>query len=130
VSEWLRAAWEFSLQSFRGLTGHRQVYRTRVVNEIPHHLQPNSLYVIGVRFPWSAALQCPCGCGAIIQLSLLSDDFPHWLLVVDRDGIPTLSPSVWRTTGCGSHFLLKKGIVIWCRRRAFRSPEVARDSPQ
>lgn len=64
---------------------------------------------------WSAGFLCPCGCGDVIELLLLSSMTPHWTLSVDRLRRPTLSPSVWRTTGCGSHFWLRNGRVEWTK---------------
>ena len=65
---------------------------------------------------WHVALVCPCGCGATIALNVLPDASPRWRLYESADG-PTLSPSVWRTTGCRSHFILRRGGVIWCHGR-------------
>lgn len=63
---------------------------------------------------WAVALRCPCGCGARLELMLLPEVKPHWKLQVDKNGVPSLKPSVWRETGCQSHFWLKKGRIIWC----------------
>lgn len=115
MKKWLLSVWECFRQSSQGLIGGEPQYRTKHVTEIPSRLRPHLLYAIGYP-PWSAALQCPCGCGAIIQLSLLQDDSPRWVLTIDEEETPTLFPSVWRRAGCHSHFLLKKGKVIWYRR--------------
>jgi len=71
--------------------------RSVAVDELPDSVAQRRLYLIGNGVPWSAALLCPCGCGEVIQLSLLPDDSPSWTVSFDRDGLPTLSPSVWRT---------------------------------
>ena len=85
------------------------------VDELPDSLVPHRLYLIGSGIPWSAALLCPCGCGEVIQISLLPDDSPSWTFKSDRDGLPVLSPSIWRTKGCRSHFFLRHGSVEWCK---------------
>jgi len=73
------------------------------------------LYVIGNgSFPWAVAMLCPCGCGSVIQLSLLEADSPRWRLFIDHKGVPTLAPSVHRTRGCKSHFFLRAGQIDWC----------------
>jgi Family of unknown function (DUF6527) len=95
-------------------------YRHRIhsiaVDEMPDTLIPRRLYLIGSNgMPWSAAILCPCGCGEAIQLSLLIDDSPSWTLSADRHDLPILSPSVWRTKGCRSHFFLRHGMIEWCR---------------
>jgi hypothetical protein len=94
---------------------HRDRLRSVAVDEIPDSLAQRHLYLIGSRVPWSAALLCPCGCGEMIQLILLPDDSPSWTLSFDHNGLPTLSPSVWRTKGCRSHFFLRAGMIIWFR---------------
>jgi hypothetical protein len=35
-------------------------------------------------------------------------------LQLARGYLKTLSPSVWRTTGCRSHFIFRRGRVVWC----------------
>lgn len=93
----------------------RNRYRSIAIDELPDSLKQQRLYLIGERTPWSAALLCPCGCGEIIHLSLLQDEFPSWRVTFDRDALPTLQPSVWRTKGCRSHFFLRHGSIVWCR---------------
>jgi hypothetical protein len=98
------------------------IYRDRLhsvaTDELPDSLAKHRLYLIGNGVPWAGALLCPCGCGEVIQLSLLPDDSPSWTVSFDRDGFPTLSPSVWRTKGCRSHFFLRHGRIAWCRSKA------------
>lgn len=93
---------------------HRNRLRQISVDELPDVLRNRRLYLIGHASPWSAALLCPCGCGEVINLSLLADDSPSWKISAGRDGLPSLSPSVWRTQGCRSHFFLQEGKVLWC----------------
>lgn len=97
---------------------HPWIYRDRIrreaVDDVPDSLQRRRLYVIGDDSPWSVALLCPCGCSETIHISLLPDDLPTWKLSFDRNGLPTLSPSVWRTAGCRSHFFLRQGVIVWC----------------
>ena len=92
---------------------HRNRLRSVAVDELPDSVAGRRLYLIGSGVPWSAALLCPCGCGEVIQLSLLADDSPSWMVTFDGDGLPTLSPSVWRTKGCRSHFFLRHGAIVW-----------------
>ena len=96
---------------------HRDRFRSVTIEELPDSLTQRRLYLIGSGVPWSAALICPCGCGEVIQISLLPDDSPSWTVSFDRDGLPTLSPSVWRTKGCRSHFFLRRGNIVWHRSR-------------
>lgn len=83
--------------------------------EAPDHLAPGTAYVIGENdYQWHVVMGCPCGCGASIYLNLLPDDRPLWELACHGDGTFSLSPSVWRTTGCRSHFFVRRSRVEWC----------------
>lgn len=62
---------------------------------------------------WSAGFRCPCGCNEVIELLLLPDVEPNWSLSVDPLGRATLQPSVWKRSGCKSHFFLVHGRVKW-----------------
>nr|WP_291162796.1 DUF6527 family protein [Hyphomicrobium sp.] len=59
-------------------------------------------------------MRCPCGCGATIELMILPGANPRWSIQVDEVGRPTLQPSVWRQTGCRSHFWVRRGRIQWC----------------
>ncbi len=63
---------------------------------------------------WTAGMGCPCGCGRRLEVMLLPGVKPRWDLTVDRDGRPTLHPSVWVNDGCRSHFFLRGGQIEWC----------------
>lgn len=62
---------------------------------------------------WSAGLNCPCGCGEVIELMLLPNVKPRWDISIDHLNRPTLFPSVWRSTGCRSHFWIRQGKIHW-----------------
>jgi len=89
-------------------------FRVQYAIDVPDTPRPFEVYAIGEPCAWQAALLCPCGCGHLIQLSLLDSDTPRWKLAADRDGNATLSPSIWRTRGCEAHFFIRGGQVIWC----------------
>jgi hypothetical protein len=95
-------------------------YRVVLADELPDAIRPFDLYAIGEGQPWLAVIQCPCGCGSIIQLSLLKYDSPRWSLYIESDGTGTLSPSIWRSQGCQSHFFVKKGKIVWCNNKPTR----------
>ena len=92
-------------------------YRTKIVDELPDRMKTRTLYLIGASQPWSAALICPCGCGELIQLSLLPHDSPSWRCHFESKRKPSLEPSIWRTTGCRSHFFLRRGRIVWCHHQ-------------
>lgn len=74
------------------------------------------LYVIGSRAsPWKAAIVCPCGCRELIELNMAPPGKPRWRIVSIVEGRVTLYPSVWRTTGCRSHFLILDGEIVWAK---------------
>lgn len=92
-------------------------WKTTLCADEPETLFPNVLYLIGDQTPWAAVFLCPCGCKAAVWLNLLRDHRPRWAVSVSTRGVPTVSPSVDRHVGCKSHFVLRSGRIVWCRRR-------------
>ena len=62
---------------------------------------------------WSVAMRCPCGCGQKVELALMPEAQPRWILRVGPDRSPTLEPSVWLRDGCRSHYFVRRGKVQW-----------------
>ena len=97
-------------------TWTRPKFRTVFTEEVPDAPAEGRVYVVGQDGEqWSVALRCPCGCNAVLQLSLHREGRPRWHLTCHKDGSVSLSPSVWRRVGCGSHFFLRRGRVEWFR---------------
>ncbi|WP_412769231.1 DUF6527 family protein [Ralstonia pseudosolanacearum] len=72
------------------------------------------VYVVAPKgVPKWTMLRCPCGCGEVITLSLQPTHEPRWTFDAATSGRASLYPSIWRTTGCHSHFWLKDGRVFW-----------------
>jgi hypothetical protein len=89
--------------------------RLREVADAPDAPALRVMYVMGAcGHKWHLIMRCPCGCGASIYLNLLPDDRPLWKLEIHEDGTFSLSPSVWRTTGCRSHFFVRRSRIEWC----------------
>jgi len=87
---------------------------TIYLGELPDKLKKDAVYLIGENgYLWSAALLCPCGCQAIIQLNLLSDAKPCWRVEEHTNGTISLAPSVWSRRGCGSHYFVRRGFIKW-----------------
>lgn len=85
------------------------------VKELPSELDNGVVYVVrDGDEPDSLILKCPCGCGEIIYLNLLTDTKPVWKFNINRFGLISIVPSVWRTVRCRSHFFLTKGRIIQC----------------
>jgi hypothetical protein len=91
-------------------------YATRIVQDaLPKKLNRKTLYVVeDDGFEEQAAIVCPCGCGAVLHLNLLTDERPCWRVTRHGDGTATLQPSVWRQKGCMSHFRFRRGRIEWC----------------
>jgi hypothetical protein len=84
---------------------------------LPEIFDERTIYVIGKPEPWLVAFNCPCGCNSIIQLNLLQNAKPKWRLLENSKGRITISPSVWRTEGCKSHFFVRKSKIDWVGSR-------------
>src|SRR4051812_6368813 len=57
-------------------------------------------------------LRCPCGCGEDIPVNLDSRAGKAWRYY-DRGGRgATVFPSIWRDTGCESHFIIWSGHIL------------------
>jgi Family of unknown function (DUF6527) len=63
----------------------------------------------------SVLMRCPDGCGETLVVNLDARAGKAWKLDM-RAGKVTLYPSVWRDGGCGSHFIVWRGHVLWCDR--------------
>ena len=73
------------------------------------------LYIIGTQNEvWQVEMLCPCGCAEKIVLPANEETSPRWTIKVNSTGVPSLSPSVWRSKGCKSHFFLRLGRIKWC----------------
>jgi hypothetical protein len=90
--------------------------KTVFLNEQLDMPKRNTVYVIGEKgFLWFVIMSCPCGCNEILNINLIEGNCPTWSLQEHSNGTISLFPSIWRTTGCRSHFFLKKGKIIWCK---------------
>ncbi|WP_407696488.1 DUF6527 family protein [Sphingomonas abietis] len=114
--EWLTATSTGLWRSARKSLARRLRSRVKVtaVDERPTMIRKNRLYVTvrsgkaGFGF-----MVCPCGCGETLHLRFFGDRHPRWSIGALK-GNATVHPSVWRTTGCRSHFVLTDGQINWC----------------
>lgn len=90
------------------------VITTVAVDDFPELCLENEVYIVDEDNPWYAVMLCPCGCSEIIRLCLQEGVSPSWRLKFNSSGLVSLSPSIWRTSGCQSHFFLKNGKIEWC----------------
>lgn len=91
-------------------------YRTcEVEGNLPNQLGRQILYIVQEDgYPEYASMVCPCGCGRILYMNLISDERPCWNLTLHSDSSASLYPSVWRKKDCCSHFWFRQGRVQWC----------------
>lgn len=90
------------------------LYSVCYVDDFPDSCEPGILYILGKPGnEWFAGLKCPCGCGDFIEL-VLDGYSPTWRLSFSAKDLPTLNPSIYRSVNCHSHFILRKGKIIWC----------------
>ncbi|UWU83046.1 DUF6527 family protein [Bradyrhizobium yuanmingense] len=61
----------------------------------------------------SVLMRCPDGCGETLVVNLDPRVGKSWRLDMRADK-PTVYPSVWRDGGCGSHFIIWRGQLLWC----------------
>jgi hypothetical protein len=75
------------------------------------HLElPGDTVLVERGRPRLLMISCPCGCGELFPINLDPRAGPAWRLYSDpRRGV-SLYPSVWRESGCESHY------VIWRNR--------------
>ena len=57
-------------------------------------------------------LACPCGCGEHFPINLDERAGPAWRLYRGRSGALTLYPSVWRESGCCSHYIIWRNQIL------------------
>lgn len=94
------------------------IYHAVSVTDLPDALDRHLLYIVeenGHRH--GAAMICPCGCKAVLEMNLVPDVRPIWRAAVHEDGTVSLHPSVWRQVGCRSHFWVKQGRIRWAADR-------------
>ena len=58
-------------------------------------------------------MKCPDGCGEILSINLDARSGRAWRLY-KRKGKWSLYPSIDKPYGCGSHFILSHGKIVWC----------------
>lgn len=111
--------WMWGRRLLRWLLGRSRPLTTLRVEELPDRLCESAIYVVGEGVHlWSVAMLCPCGCGSTLQMSVMPEGRPRWRVDMHEDGTASLHPSVWRRTGCRSHFFVRRGHIRWCTDEA------------
>lgn len=73
----------------------------------------NRLFIVQRGISRSVVFECPSGCGDILTINVDPKAGKAWRMRL-KEGTLTLLPSVWRSTGCRSHFILWRNQVWWC----------------
>jgi hypothetical protein len=61
----------------------------------------------------SLVMGCPDGCGELLTINLDARAGKAWRAYGNQEEL-SLFPSVWRETGCKSHFILWRSKIYWC----------------
>lgn len=89
-------------------------YTLHIVDDIQDFYEYGAMYLIGSENNfWCCAFHCPCGCGELLELLLVDGGVPCWSAKLIDDSHVDLSPSIWKTNGCKSHFFVKNNMVVW-----------------
>lgn len=91
--------------------------RSRYVEELNEARSPgdDELVFVGPKNrPEWVVLNCPCGCGYVLNVDLNRAHEPHWWFFLHFDGTVSVFPVISaRDAKCRSHFYIHRGRVIW-----------------
>lgn len=111
MREWIRS---FGRRYHRWRSTRRRL-TVEWLEDLPERTRKDRIYVVGGRaHPWQVVFRCPCGCRQMVYVGVAASLARRWRLVEHMDGTLSLSPSVWRSEGCRSHFFLRRGRIKWC----------------
>lgn len=89
-------------------------YKLLIVDGLDKNkMQHRTLYleVRGEKERW-LHFKCPDLCGENISLNLMKSIKPYWTINIKNKNL-TAEPSIWRQTGCHSHFYIRESQIIW-----------------
>ena len=74
--------------------------------------EPGDIAIVHRGRPRSLLINCPSGCGELQTVNLDTRVGPAWRVYRSRRGI-SVFPSIWKESGCESHFILWNDRVFW-----------------
>lgn len=77
-----------------------------------HLKQPGDAVLVERGVPRWLIMACPCGCGEELPVNLDGRAGPAWRMFQTKLSGLTLYPSVWRDTGCESHFIIWRNNIF------------------
>ena len=90
-----------------------RIIQVSSMSQVPKRLGAAAVVVEKAGVPRWVVLECPCRCGARIDVNLMKNASPHWNLVFEEKRI-TIRPSLSQPQQrCGSHFFITRNIVRW-----------------
>lgn len=92
--------------AFKGTVSHRHEASAQLS-------KPGDTVLVVRGVARSMAMVCPDGCGEELTINVDRRSGPAWRYYL-RNSRLTLYPSVWRDTGCGSHFIVWESKIYWC----------------
>lgn len=78
--------------------------------------RPGDFVLVKRGVPRSFVIRCPDGCGETLTINLDPRTDKAWRFYRKRNQV-SVFPSVWRDTGCGSHFIIWNHSIVWCEER-------------
>jgi len=78
--------------------------------------RPGDIAIVERGVPRLLVMKCPDDCGDTLRINLDPRTSKAWKIYRDVDGL-SLFPSVWRDTGCESHFIIWGDNIYWSDSR-------------
>lgn len=75
--------------------------------------QPGDAVIVARDKPRNLIIKCPCGCNDDIIVNLDPRAGSAWRIYTKRRGL-SVYPSIWRESGCQSHFIISQNKISWC----------------
>jgi hypothetical protein len=74
-------------------------------------VNPGDAVIVDRGVPRWLLMRCPCGCGEDIPVNLDVRAGKAWRIYEDAKTGVSVYPSVWRDTGCESHFVIRRNQI-------------------